>query len=452
MESDKALQLLASLLSHERFSGAASAFTSELAALMGVDEVAVGFDDNGGAIVVSLSRRADFQSESELVQSLAAAMDEALVQRATVIFPPAPGSAQITLAHAELVRTHGVSAFTVPMAADGDVYGAVTLLRNGPDPLQSDEIERCENLVCLAGPILKLKRDAELPWHKRLRHSLRTFSTALFGPGHLRMKGLSAATAAILAALTLLPVGYHISAPARLEGAVQASLVAPADGFLRNANVRPGDHVTANQILAELSQEELLLERRRWESAHAQHANAAPAALARYDRGEFIISQAKADEAQAQMDLIDTMLVRSRIVAPFDGVVIEGDLTQSLGAPVERGQVLMVIAPAGEYRLIVEVDERDIAALRTGQTGELALSALTDRNFGFVVERITPVADARDGRNYFEVVARLDAVEASLQPGLRGVARISAGKRSFAWIWTHGIIDSLSVTLWSWGI
>ena len=452
METDKALLLLASLLSQERFSGAANAFTSELAALMGADEVAVGFEDSGGATVAAISRRADFQGESELVQSLAAAMDEALVQSCTVRYPPADGSAQITLAHADLVRSHGVSAFTVPMANDGRMFGAVTLLRTGREPLDDDVIERCENLVCLGGPILELKRNAEHSWHQRLRHGLTNTVKELFGSGHWQLKGLTALSSVVLASLTLMPVSYNVSAPARLEGAVQASLVAPADGFLRNANVRPGDRVVANQVLAELSQEELLLERRKWESAHAQHENAAPAALARADRGEFIINQAKADEARAEMDLIDAMLVRSRIVAPFDGILIEGDLSQSLGAPVRRGEILMVVAPAGEFRLIVEVDERDIAALAAGQHGELALSALTDRTFDFVVERITPVANARDGRNYFEVAARLDADQPSLQPGLRGVARISAGERTLAWIWTHGVIDWVSVKLWSWGI
>jgi len=452
METDKALLLLASLLSQERFSGAANAFTSELAALMGVDEVAVGFDDNGGATVAAISRRADFQGESELVQALAAAMDEALIQRNTVTFPPAEGSAQITLAHAELVRSHGVSAFTIPMANDGRIFGAVTLLRTGREPLDRDAIAGCENLVCLAGPILELKRNAEHPWHQRLRRSIANALKALVGAGNWRAKSLVAVAAAVLASLTLIPVGYHVSAPARLEGAVQAALVAPVDGFLRHANVRPGDRVAANQVLAELSQEELLLERRKWESAHAQHENAAPAALARADRGQYIINQAKADEARAEMDLIDAMLVRSRIVAPFDGILIEGDLTQSLGAPVRRGEVLMVVAPAGEFRLIVEVDERDIAWLQAGQKGELALAALTDRSFDFVVERVTPVANARDGRNYFEVVGRLNADQASLQPGLRGVARISAGERTLAWIWTHGVIDWLSVKLWSWGL
>jgi hypothetical protein len=452
METDKALLLLASLLSQERFSGAANAFTSELAALMGVAEVAIGFDDDGGATVAAISGRADFQGESELVQSFAAAMDEALIQRSTVTFPPADGSAQITLAHADLVRSHGQSAFTVPMANDGRIFGTVTLLRTGTEPLTLEEIARCENLVCLGGPILELKRNAELSWYQRSGRCMMDGIKALFGPGNWRLKGIVAASTAVLASLTLIPTSYHVNAPAQLEGAVQASLVAPVDGFLRHANVRPGDRVSANQVLAELSQEELLLERRKWESAHAQHENAAPAALARADRGQFIINQAKADEARAEMDMIDAMLVRSRIVAPFDGILIEGDLTQSLGAPVRRGEVLMVVAPAGEFRLIVEVDERDIAVLSAGQNGELALGALTDRTFDFVVERITPVANARDGRNYFEVVARLEGDHASLQPGLRGVARIRAGERTLAWIWTHGAIDWLSVKLWSWGV
>lgn len=452
MESDKALQVLASLLSHGRVSAAEAAFASELAALMRVDEVAIGFEKRGRANVTAISRRADFQAESELVQSLAAAMDEALAQRATVIYPPISGTAQITLSHAELVRRHGGFACTIPMASGGRIFGAVTLLRSAAEALDRETIARCEDLVCLAGPIIELKREAALSWHARLGRALAAAVRVTFAAGRWRLKAAIAGTAAILALLTLLPVEYRVAAPARLEGAVQAALVAPVDGFVRWANVRPGDRVVANQLLAELSQEELLLERRRWEGALAQHENAAPAALARADRGQFVISQAKADEARAQIDLIDTRLERSRIVAPFDGIVIQGDLSQSLGAPVQRGEVLMTIAPAGEFRLVIEVDERDIAALRQGQTGEVALGALTDRAFGFVVERITPASTAREGRNFFEVVARLDAMRASLQPGLRGVAQVRAGRRSLAWIWTHGLVDWLRISLWSWGI
>jgi multidrug efflux pump subunit AcrA (membrane-fusion protein) len=124
----------------------------------------------------------------------------------------------------------------------------------------------------------------------------------------------------------------------------------------------------------------------------------------------------------------------------------------SLGAPVKRGEVLLTVAPKGEYRLVVEVDDRDIAAVHPGQHGEVILGALTDTRIAFEVERVTPVASAREGRNFFEVFAKLDSKRDLLQPGLRGVAHIQAGERSVAWIVSHRLIEWARVTVWSWGV
>lgn len=452
MESDKVLRLIASVLARDGLESAATAFASEIAMLLGADEASVGFDDNGHAVIAAIARMEDFQPESEFVRSFAAAMDEAIVQQRSVVFPAVGDEVHITRAHAALARYRDGSALTVPIVSDGRIFGAVTLLSNSSHPLSRDNIEFCEHVVSMVGPILLLKRDAKRPWYRRLGSSVRNGPSRLLASGNWPMKIAATASVAALAAVAFVPIGYNVSASARLEGAVQAALVAPADGFLRNAFVQPGDAVTANQLLAELSEEEMLLERRKWESALAQHETAAPAALAVADRGQFIISEAKADEARAQIDLIDTWLQRGRIIAPFDGLVIEGDLMQSLGAPVKRGEVLLTIAPKGEYRLVVEVDDRDIAGVRSGQHGEVVLGALTEHRLPFVVERITPVASARDGRNFFEVFAKLDSTHALLQPGLRGIARIRAGERSIAWIASHRLLEWVRVTLWSWGI
>ena len=73
--------------------------------------------------------------------------------------------------------------------------------------------------------------------------------------------------------------------------------------------------------------------------------------------------------------LTEAQLQRARIEALFDGIVIKGDLGQYLGAPVQRGEVLLLLAPNDSFRLILEVDEADIAAIRPGQDGALALAA-----------------------------------------------------------------------------
>ena len=90
--------------------------------------------------------------------------------------------------------------------------------------------------------------------------------------------------------------------------------------------------------------------------------------------------------------LVQQVIARGRVEAPFDGTVIQGDLTQSIGAPVQQGDPLMTIARTDGFRVIVEVDERDIQPVRVGQQGSLALSALPWNTLPLRVTRITPVA------------------------------------------------------------
>jgi multidrug efflux pump subunit AcrA (membrane-fusion protein) len=162
----------------------------------------------------------------------------------------------------------------------------------------------------------------------------------------------------------------------------------------------------------------------------------------------MVVSQSRAAEAQALLTLAEMQLDRSRLVAPFDGVVIKGDLGENLGAPVQKGEVLLVLSPSDSYRLIVEVDEADIAAVRPGQRGELALAARPESPLPFTTRRIVPVATAADGRNYFEVEAAPTEVQANLRPGLSGVAKIEVGRRSLGWLLFHRAAGWLRLALW----
>ena len=136
-------------------------------------------------------------------------------------------------------------------------------------------------------------------------------------------------------------------------------LAAPVDGFLRQTRVRPGDSVKQGDVLVELADQDLLLEKKRWESELARHQNNFSLALGKSDRGQFAVNFARAAEAKAQLELVESQLARAQVVSPIDGLVIQGDLTQMVGAPVKRGDTLLTVAPRDQYRIIVEVDERD---------------------------------------------------------------------------------------------
>jgi hypothetical protein len=58
------------------------------------------------------------------------------------------------------------------------------------------------------------------------------------------------------------------------------------------------------------------------------------------------------------------------------------------------------------------------------------------------------VATALDGRNVFEVEGRLNAADASLRAGLRGVAKIDIEQRSFGVQLWHGVSNWMRRAWW----
>lgn len=450
IDATSVLTFQATLLSHERLDEAATALATELALKLGFDRVAIGMLEGGHAVVKAVSHSADVRPKYEAHHAIAKAMDEAMEQAAVIASVEMPGSPpRVMLAQRALARASGSQVFTVPLANNQRIYGALTFERAANEPLPGDLIDYCENLANLLGPLLLLKWQEAHPWYWRLgaaikRRLLRLgFWFRLFAYG----------TFVAILVLLFLPAQFDISAPARLEGSIQRTLVAPDNGFLEQSHVRPGDRVKQGQVLAEMSDQDYQLEKRKLESELAQHENAYGAALAKADLVQLVVNQAKAAEVSAQLDLVEQKLQRAKLTAPFDGVIIKGDLRQSLGAPVQRGDVLITLAPVDDYRLMIEVDERDIAFVQGGLQGRVALVSLPGKTFGFRIERITPVAATREGRNFFEAEAKLvDGGRQSLRPGLEGVARIDAGSQPFIWIWTRRVLDAARIAVWSWGL
>jgi len=159
---------------------------------------------------------------------------------------------------------------------------------------------------------------------------------------------LKLAVLAGVVAVAALCVGqgeYRVTARAVLEGKIQRAAVAPFDGFVAESSVRPGDHLHAGDLLAAMDDHDLVLERARaWADAEKSRQKYNEA-MAKHDRPGAAELSAQIDQAEAQLALADDKLRRSRIVAPIDGLLVSGDLSQMLGAPVERGKTLFEIAP-----------------------------------------------------------------------------------------------------------
>ena len=446
------LELIATSLQHDRFQAAATAVVTELATILGCERVSIGFSKRGHVSVKALSHSASFGDKTNIIRALGAAMDEAVDQLATVVYPQQKdGPFQVTRAHAELVKQHGAgAACTVPLTEGGRVLGALTLERPVGETFDRRTIELCEHAALLVGPVLDVKRREDRWLIQKAAESLENHLRHLVGPRHVALKLATACTAAAVLFLAFAEGEYQVTADAALEGTVQRAVAVAMPGYVAEAGARAGDIVREGDMLAVIDDRDLRLERLKWVSERAQLQREYSEALASYERAKVQILSAQLEQAAAQLELVDEQLARTRITAPFDGIVVNGDLSQSLGAPVERGDVLFELAPLDAYRIIMKVDERDIAAVEVGQGGNLALSSMPSEPLPLVVTKITPVSNVEEGRNYFRVEASLEGGIEKLRPGMEGVGKIQIDRRKLAWIWTHKLTHWIRMWVWSW--
>lgn len=446
------LELIATSLSHERFQAAATAVVTELATTFGCERVAIGFMKGRHILVAALSHSAAFGKKSNLIRALEAAMDEAADQLATVVMPArTDGPFQVTRAHAELMQQHGAGAVcTVPLTVGERVLGALVLELPVGAQFDARTIELTEHAALLVGPVLDVKRREDRWIGRKAWDSAATQLRHLFGPRHFALKLWVLLIALVVGFLSIVEGDYMITADASLEGRVQRAVTASMQGYIVEARARAGDVVQKGALLAAMDDRDLRLERQKLLSQSAQQESERRQAIAEGNRARAGILATQTAQVRAQMALVEEQIGRTRLTAPFDAVIVKGDLSQSLGAAVERGSVLFELAPLDSYRVIMKVDERDITRVTVGQGGRLALSSMPTEEFAIKVEKITPVSVIDEGRNFFRVEAVATGAVDKLRPGMEGVGKIDVERRKLIWIWTHKLVHWLRMWVWSW--
>lgn len=445
------VDLFATVVAEPRLDGAAVAFATELASRTDSDRVSIGFARDRRVTVQAVSHTSHFTKRMNMNRAIAAAMEESIVQRSEIRYPqPEEGPVLITRDHAALAALQGVACvMTIPLYDGDDYYGAVTLERADEHRSYSDEeTAYSRSVVSLAGPTLEAKRKENRPLAAKAVDAGRVQFDRLKGEGYSGRKLLVGGLIILALFLGFAKGDYRLSSDVVLEGAVMRSMVAPFDGYVRNAAVRAGDLVETDDVMCQLDDRDLRLERLRLLGQKSQLDRQLQESLAEHDRVNVKIVSAQLDQTRAQADLVEAQLARTQLRAPFDGLVVSGDLSQRLGGAVQQGEVLFEVTPLDAYRVVLSVDERRIADVAIGQTGELVLTSLPDETFPFTVEKITPIATAAEGKNTFRVEARLDESAPRLRPGMEGIGKIDVDRRLLISIWTRDLVEWLKLASW----
>ncbi|MES2770781.1 MAG: HlyD family efflux transporter periplasmic adaptor subunit [Pseudomonadota bacterium] len=452
------METLAVALQQGKFRQALFALANELRQVFACAQVAIGLAEEAKVSVVALSEAASFESHTPLLKAYAAAMEEAhdaalplsgtlqTGARVPDLAPAREGPCQRDL----LAQSGAGAVLSYPLLQGAQCVGVLVLERAGEQHFSPADLLWLDAFAALLTPVFAQRLAAERSSLVRLKGELRYLRERFFGSGHLLWKAAASGLALVLALLYWLPVDYRVSAKTVIEGETQRIAAAPFDGFIAAEYARAGDSVRQGQLLARLDERDLLIEQQRWASERDQHEHKLREAMAMHDLTAVQVVDAELRQAEAQFALASEKIERAKIVAPYSGTVVSGDLSQQIGAPVEQGKKLFEVAPLQRYRVILQVDERDIRHLRVGQKGLLVITGLAADRLAFSVAKLTPVAVAQDGKNFFRVEALLAAASPRLRPGMEGVGKIEVGERSLGWVLTHSFSEWLTLSVWTW--
>lgn len=158
----------------------------------------------------------------------------------------------------------------------------------------------------------------------------------------------------------------------------------------------------------------------------------AQANLDRLQRGpsaeQIIIAQAGVDQAQLALEQAQRRLQNARLVAPWDGVVI--NVTPVVGALAQPGTPAVQLADVSKFHLDVQVDEVDVAVIEPGQPAQIEVDALPDIKLMGKVLRVAPAAVTTvTGGVSYKVRIDITAADAALRAGMSATATIIANTR-----------------------
>ncbi|MCU0928120.1 MAG: efflux RND transporter periplasmic adaptor subunit [Burkholderiaceae bacterium] len=210
-----------------------------------------------------------------------------------------------------------------------------------------------------------------------------------------------------------------VAAVGTLRARQSVTLRPEISGRIVALGFRDGERVKAGQLLVQLDD--------RLQAAQLQQAQA-QGAIARTNLqrnrellAENFISKSAVDQsaanlevAEAQVALAQAQFARTKIVAPFAGVV--GIRSVDIGDFVKDGADLVAIEDTSSLWVDYRLPERFIPRVRPGQVVEVVLDAAPQTRLQARVEALDSQVDA-DGRSLL-VRARLDNRDGGLKSGM----------------------------------
>lgn len=433
------------------FGEAALRICNEVAAQVVATRVSLSWMEGSQLQLQATSHGGRISMDSEEAGNLVRLMEEALDQNNEVAHPAIDGSTVITREHQHFSKAHDdVSVLSVPLRGLRGVRGVICVEKALEDGrwLQP-ELEQLRLMVDLFAPRLDDLYDRTGWWGRRAWRRTRVWAAGFLGPEQTGWKLTAVVSTLAIVIMAILPMEHRVKAPFILKTDAAVRMTAPFPGYIDRVTFRLGDTAVRGQLLVGLDQRELLLQQADTVAARNKSESESRSFEAEGNLSQMLVARSQKEQAEARLAIIEHRLAQTQVKAPFDGVIVEGDLSEKLQSPVQVGETLFKIVQLRDLFGLLQVDERDVAYVSAGLEGELAFTGRPGEKFSVRLDRFEPVAEVRSEGNVFLLRAKiLGEPQDWWRPGMSGICKIDAGKRSILWIVSHRIVEVIRLWLW----
>ena len=227
-----------------------------------------------------------------------------------------------------------------------------------------------------------------------------------------------------------------VSADGSVVSVKQVDLSFGTSGKIELIDVKVGEQVTENQIIARIDndilkarlkkaqatltiqQEDLLLMRRKWNKIKPEEREA---------------QKAKVEEARANVWEAEEQLKKTVIRSPIDGIIIKQNTEK--GEIVSANEIIVtIIQEKSEREIEVEanVPETEVAKIEMGNSVEIILDAFGDRIFSGKVFSLEPAETNIQGVIYYKtkVVFDENLTDINIMSGMTAEVKILTAKKN----------------------
>jgi hypothetical protein len=179
----------------------------------------------------------------------------------------------------------------------------------------------------------------------------------------------------IAVGILLFPLRLSVVASATVSPKSPAFINAPIPGVIKEFLVKPGERVKSGQLLLELDKRDLqnsvAVTQKKFLYTQAKLRSATSQGYNKTDvRSEVPILQAELAVNKAELEYTQSILNKTDIYSPIDGVAVFDSKEDWLGQPVQAGENILTIADPNQVELKIALPTSELINLEVGTLGK----------------------------------------------------------------------------------